>query len=290
MKKKLNFPLGMLLLTIAFIIGGNIDESYAQKTKKERVRLTVDYVKIMNGEIYFDIKAGARVDNQNVEVSNIELLLTNEFGDEERELGKVVTNMMGKARLKLDGLSALQPDSTNTYTVVVSFKGNDQFRKGSKTVTFKDAQIEAKLIEKDSVNYITAVLRDTESGEPIADQALNVQVQRLFRPLKLGKAFNNTDDEGAIEVAIDDDLPGVDGNLTLEVVLKESDDYGTVKALVEAPIGVPIVDESTFDQRTMWSPRKKTPLFLLIFPNLITFGMWGFIIYFIVNLFKIYKS
>ncbi len=74
---------------------------------------------------------------------------------------------------------------------------------------------------------------------------------------------------------LEEGIPGVDGNLTFEVVLKESDDYGTVKAMVNAPIGIPIVDESTFDERTMWSPRNKTPLFLLIFPNLLIFGMWG---------------
>jgi len=288
MKNQLNFPLGVLV--IIFLMGFYGPETYAQKAKKDKIRLTVDYVKIMNGEIYFDIKAGARIDNQNVEVPNIELSVTNEIGDEEKDLGKVVTDMTGKTRLKLDGINAIEPDSSNTYTVVVSFKGNDKFRKASKSVSFKDVQIEATLIEKDSLHYISAVLKDTESGDPIADQPLHVQLQRLFRPLPIGKQLNMTDEEGAIRVKIDDDLPGVDGNLTLAVVLKESDDYGTVKAMINAPIGVPIVDESTFDQRTMWSPRKKTPLFLLIFPNLITFGMWGFILYFVVNLYKIYKS
>ena len=54
---------------------------------------------------------------------------------------------------------------------------------------------------------------------------------------------------------------------------------------VNAPVGIPIVDESTFDERTMWSPRSKTPFFLLILPNLLTLGIWGFIIYLINNLF-----
>jgi hypothetical protein len=76
----------------------------------------------------------------------------------------------------------------------------------------------------------------------------------------------------------------------IEVVLNESDTYGTVKALVNAPVGTPIVDESTFDERKMWSPRSKTPIFLLIFPNLLIFGIWGLIIYLFVNLIKISKA
>ena len=38
---------------------------FAQKAKKDKVRLKAEYVKIMNSEIYFDIKATAKVDNQN---------------------------------------------------------------------------------------------------------------------------------------------------------------------------------------------------------------------------------
>ena len=76
-----------------------------------------------------------------------------------------------------------------------------------------------------------------------------------------------TDDNGSIIVAVDNDIPGINGNLMIEVTLSDSDSYGTVKALVKAPYGTPIVEESTFDKRTMWSPRNKTPLFLLIFPN-----------------------
>ena len=82
----------------------------------------------------------------------------------------------------------------------------------------------------------------------------------------------------------------MNGIIDLEIVLYESDNFGTVKEIVSAPIGIPIVDESTFDQRTMWSPRNKTPLFLLIVPNILTFCMWGFILYFIINLFKIKNS
>ena len=74
------------------------------------------------------------------------------------------------------------------------------------------------------------------------------------------------------------------------MVLNDSAEFGTVKAIVNAPVGIPIVDESTFDERTMWSPRSKTPFFLLILPNLLTLGIWGFIIYLINNLFKINKS
>ena len=198
--------------------------------------------------------------------------------------------MEGESRFVLKNLNDIKPDSTNTYNLGISFKGNDSFKKASKSISFKNADIKAKIIAKDSINYITATLIDVSTDSPIIGESLDVQVERLFMHLRIGEEFNKTDENGTILVKVDNDIPGVDGILTIEVVLNDNDIYGTVKDLVVAAIGIPIVDESTFDQRTMWSPRNKTPLFLLILPNLIIFGLWVFIIYLSLNLFKIAKS
>jgi len=206
------------------------------------------------------------------------------------EIGKVTTNMDGVNRYVIKSLEAIRPDSSDTFNMLISFEGNDLYKKTSKSISFKDALIYAKIITEDSVNYVTAKLLDASTGTPIENQSLTVQVKRLFMPLGIGEELNYTDKEGSIRVPVEDNIPGIEGNLTFEVVLNESEVYGTVKTLINAPIGVPIVRESTFDERTMWSPRGKTPFFLLVFPNLITIGLWSFIIYFIINLFKIAKS
>jgi len=275
----------VLVFSVCFL-----STAYAQKVKKNKVRLKVQYVKVMNEGVYFDIKAGAKVNRQNIAVSNIDIIVYNEIDDAKIKIGKATTNMNGENRFKLKNLDAIKPDSTGTYNFIFSFKGNDTFKKASKSISFKDATIDAKLITKDSVNYISAVLKDVSSDSLLSNNPLTIQLQRLFKPLFIGEEFNITDEDGTILVSIEEGLPGVDGNLTFEVVLNESEEYGTVIAIVNAPIGKHIVDESTFDQRTMWSPRNKTPLFLLIFPNLLIFGIWGLIIYLITNLFKINKS
>jgi len=290
MRDQLKFYHVYLALVFVCLLNACSNKVSAQQVEKNRARIAIEYVKIMNTEIFFDIKVGARVNKKSVRISDIELTVSNEFEDEELELGKVTTNMDGESRFVLKGLDAIKPDSTNSYTVVVSFKGNDLYKKASKSISFKDAIIQAKMVAKDSVNYMVASLQDATTHSPIPGQNLQIQVERLFRPLVLGDPFNKTDEDGSIRVPIEDNIPGVDGNLTLEVVLLEHDDYGTIKAIVNAPIGVPFVEESTFDERTMWSPRNKTPLFLLIFPNLITLGMWAFIVYLTINLFRIVKS
>ena len=289
MKNRTKFRLVFLvLLGLLFTIG--FQNLYAQDAEKNRIRLGADFFKIMDAENYLEIKATARIQKRNTGVPNIPISVYYEFEDEKVILGNTTTNMEGESRFVLKNLNDIKPDSTNTYNLGISFKGNDSFKKASKSISFKNADIKAKIIAKDSINYITATLIDVSTDSPIIGESLDVQVERLFMPLKIGEEFNKTDENGTILVKVDNDIPGVDGILTIEVVLNDNDIYGTVKDLVVAAIGIPIVDESTFDQRTMWSPRNKTPLFLLILPNLIIFGLWVFIIYLSLNLFKIAKS
>lgn len=290
MKDQINIRFVFLILLSVFMFNIGSSSLYAQKAKKNKARINAEYIKIMDGEIYFNIKASSRIKKQTVPVSNIELSIYNELDDERIELGKTTTNNKGETRFSLKSIREIQADSSSTYNILISFKGNESFKKAKRSISFKNADLTAEIITKDSVNYIAATLTEGNTKNPIADQSLTVQVQRLFKPLRIGEEFNNTDENGSIIVPIEDGIPGVDSILALEVVLNESDDFGTIKVIVHAPIGTPIVDESTFDQRTMWSPRNKTPVFLLIFPNLLIFGIWGLIAYLIVNLFKLSKS
>jgi hypothetical protein len=271
-------------------VSGSFEILNAQDAKKNSVRLKADYIKIMDGEIYLNIKATSRIDKQNIDVPNLDLVIYNELEDEEILLGNTKTDLKGQAKFLIDNLNTLKPDSSYTYNLSVSFKGNDDFKRASRSVSFKNAAIKAELIRKDSINYIKATLSDINADSLLVEKLLLIQVQRLFSPLKIGEEFNFTDENGTIFVPVEEGIPGLNGNLNIEVVLADSDDYGTVKAILKAPIGKPIVEESTFNERTLWSPRNKTPIFILLFTGALIFGTWGVIIYLITNLFKISKN
>ena len=290
MKNQLNFRIIFLALISVFVFTTSFYEVHAQNAKKNKVRLKAQYIKIMDGESYLDIKATSKINKQNVQVSGIDIVVYNELEESQIKLGAITTNMKGEGKFVFKNLNSIQTDSSYIYNILLKFKGNESFKKAKKGISFKNADITAKMVLKDSINYIKAKLSDPLTNNPIIEQDLTIQVQRLFGPLILGEEFNTTDDDGAIFVAIEEGIPGVDGILTFEIVLNDSDDYGTIKALVTAPIGTTIVDESTFDDRTMWSPRNKTPIFMLIFPNLLIVGIWGLIVYLIINLLRISKS
>lgn len=276
--------LGIFLLPILF---GDVN---AQEVEKTAVRLKLDYTKVMDGQSYLDIKAIARIDGQMTDVPDISLEVYYEFEEEEFPLGTTKTDMNGKSRFLLPSLKEIKADSSNTYTLGIGFNGNDLYKRASKTVEFKDAKIATTLFTKDSINYIQAILTDVFLNEPIAEQSLRVQVKRLINPLRIGEEFNYTDENGTVIVPVEYGIPGIDGQLTLEVVYPDSDEYGTVKAVVEAPYGVPVIKDTTFNERTLWGPRGKTPYFILIFTIFLIVATWGPILYLIRNLYKISKS
>ncbi len=279
-----------LIFISAAFFSSAFNKIYSQDDEKHRIRLKADYFKEMDGDNYVQIGAISKIDKETISVGNIELSIENEYYDDIIELGSVKTNMNGESKFLIKEFDQLKADSNNVYNLNIVFKGNDTFKRASKSISFKDAIIKANLITKDSINYVNSTLIDKATDSIIEGESLVVQVNRLFRPLIIGEPLNYTDETGSIMVPVEDGIPGVNGILTLEVVLKDNDDYGTVKKSFDAAIGVPIKDESTFDDRTMWSPRNKTPLLLLIIPNLLTFSLWGIIIFLIFNLYKIYRS
>ncbi|MGI9546629.1 MAG: hypothetical protein ACR2MM_05305 [Flavobacteriaceae bacterium] len=259
------------------------------QSKKNRVRLSADFVNIMEGEAMIEFKATSRIDKTTQPVAAITIDVYDEGAGQEVELGQANTDPEGKGKFVIDDLNQLHADSTGTYTLGLRFKGNDSFRKLGKSITFKHAVLNAGVIVKDSINYVRATLTEADTI-PIVGESVTVYVARLFRPLRLGEEFNFTDDSGTVIVPIEEGIPALEGKLELIVELFESDSYGTVKAHIEAPIGTPIELDKTHDARSRWASRSQTPLIILFFTLFLILGSWGLIIYLIRNLFSISKN
>lgn len=258
--------------------------------KKERLRVRAVYTKIMNGPVHLDLSTSARIDRSNVDVPNIPLEIYYEVDGEEFPLDEVTTGPGGNVRYTLENLGEIRPDSTGLYILGASFDGNDSFRRASRSVEFRDAAINASLEQRDSISYVSATLSDVALDSLVEDALIKVQVKRMFKPLRLSEDLLMTDADGSILVEIPPDIPGKDGNLDIEVVIEDNETYGTVKSELQAPVGTPIVVESTWDQRALWARGSKAPLFVLFFTGALVIGSWGIIAYLVVNMFKIAKS
>ena len=283
---KINRPLlqGISCVLLLFYIQTGLAQD------KERLRLSTSYTKVMDGPLYLDFQTSARIDKTNITVPDAELEVYYEVDGQEFPLGTTTTGPDGKGQFALEGLEAIQPDSTGLYILGASFAGNETFRRASSSVEFRDALLIASLVQKDSLNFIEATLKDKALDSAIADALIKVQVTRMFKPLVISEEFLMTDESGRIMVAIPGDIPGKEGNLAMEVVIEENDTYGNVKAMLDAPVGTPIVHSSTYDQRTLWGRSSRTPFFILFFTGGLVFGSWGLIFYLLFNLYKIAKN
>ncbi len=259
--------------------------------EKNRVRVSLGYTSVMPAQAALTITAKYRAEEGIVAAPGLDFEVFRVLeADSLVPEGSTRTNADGEAVFQLKKLQSIQPDSSGTYTYRVVSLEHPDFSEALKDVSFREALLDIRISTADSIPQLTANLVDAYSGVPLEAMPLKVKVQRLFRPLRIGEEFYMTDGDGSITVPVEPGIPGLDGLITLEVVLTESDDYGSVKALVETPLGDPIKNLSTFNKRTMWSPPSKTPLLLLIVPNLLILGIWGVIVFLIFNLFKIHKS
>lgn len=256
--------------------------------EKTKLRVSAGYQKVEGLESYIRISAKFKGLESVEPAEQVEFEVYQLTGEDSlRMVGKAVTGAKGIAKFGLDSLNpAVAGDGVLRFKIAI--ENNERFLDAEWDLRINEAHLSARVETVEDMHFISATLTDL-NGLPLRDQPLRIQLQRMYAPLLIGEESYNTDESGSIRVPVEERMPGIDGILTYEVLLNESEDFGTIKALVTAPIGVPIVDQSTFDQRTMWSPRSKTPTYLLLFPNAIILGVWIPLIALMLNVYRISK-
>lgn len=268
----------IIILILAFVVS---PYKVNAQDDKQSLSITLTYHKITGGDSFLKIATSFKGDNGWQDAANVPFEIINT--DNESSLGKGITDMHGKAKFIFPkGF----PAAENNIELRVS--EHPIYEDTAESLYFKDINLKAALITNEESKQITATLLDVD-GNPIVDEGLKVQVKRLFKGLNVGEDTYYTDENGMIVADIVEEYKSFDGNLIFEVTLEEHDEYGTVKYQMPVDFGISGTDLSTFDDRTMWSPANKTPLFMLIFPNLVLLGIIGVFVYLIMNLIKISK-
>lgn len=274
-----------LLVFICFTLIALSTTVINAQSKKQKARVSVQFNKIDDLK-FLKITAKFKKGKKYKPAAGLDFKVYNEFeNDSLVYLGDITLNKKGLGEFNL---SKIFEDNRDQYTFRVIHKESSKFKKISKSTTVKLANLSVEIKFKNEEPVIVAQLTDT-GDIPIENAELKVNLQRFFAPLTIGKEVYFTNEKGIINVPITEKMPGLNGKLNYEVILEDSDDYGTIKTLILTDIGEPIKDLSTFDQRTMWSPPNKTPKFLLIVPNLIIVGVWAYLFILLFNLFRISK-
>ena len=279
------------LLAIISIPGFSLHASQADE--KASVRIDLNYFKMGEDSSYLTVEVRTRQERQYIPVQGV---IINLFLNEETKsgmMGNITTDHNGKGTFILPDKFYLAKDTLTTMNFMARLKADPNYQDRITSLLIKNALI--SVIHEDSLKQVSARLVEKDSfGNPVPVEGADIKfyVQRLFSRLPVGEDFNFTDENGEVTIDFPKDLPGdASGNIELIVGLEENDDYGNVFIKNILPWGSDSLKHAdTYGQRTMWSSRDKTPVFLLIFPNLILLAVWGIIAYLIVQLIKISKD
>ncbi|MEP6675465.1 MAG: hypothetical protein ABJA78_09925 [Ferruginibacter sp.] len=205
-------------------------------------------------------------------------------------------------------ISKTSTDETGKSTVVIQPRLQSQWNNGSKhnfiavldenstTLEITKAKIVMDTVTADGIRTINVKIMFLENNAwvPASDVELKIGVSRSGSSiLSAGEEGTyTTDSTGAVSVEFKrDSLPGDEkGNLTLLAKVEDNELYGNLLIEKKVPWGSAFVNNGNFfDQRTLWSTRFRTPLWLLAMAYGILIIVWGTIIYLVLQIVRIKK-
>ncbi|HEY6503810.1 MAG TPA: hypothetical protein VIZ28_07550 [Chitinophagaceae bacterium] len=212
----------------------------------------------------------------------------------ENSIATVTTDENGKAKSfippSLKGVWEANP--SHVFLAVAAGKEEE----AAAELEITKAKIEIDTVSDGGTRSITVqVMRYENDGwVPANEVEMKVGIQRLGGILSAGEEeLYTTDSSGVISVELNkDSLPGDQkGNIVLVAKVEDNDQYGNLLVAKTVPWGIATnTDSHFFDQRSLWSTRFRTPLWLLFMAYSIVIGVWGTIFYLVWQIVKIKKA
>jgi len=259
--------------------------AYAQE--KVSPRLDIAYFQRDSAARYLSIKVRKKIGKRFEPVAEADVNVFLEISGENVPLGKIASNAKGEGKILLSADVITSMNDLDEYSFYAEIPETDSLEEVTEYLVIKPSRMRVETNDSDSSIRVMLESKTDGNWEPFEGAELAVFIQRRFGKILIGEEFNITDENGAVELTFDTEIPGDEnGSLTLESAIEDNDELGNVYATTNKRWGTPMVAADKFDRRTLWSTRDKTPWWLLVFPNAMIAGVWGVIIYLILLIFK----
>lgn len=152
----------------------------------------------------------------------------------------------------------------------------------------KKAKINLSFENRDSVNICKVYVSSGDSA--VKEVSVKLFIQGMFSQLQIGRDAA-TNEEGIAVFTLSKDIRA-DGNGKIIVIAKIEDDgnYANTETKAQITWGIKkVVPDSGSLPRSLWASRERAPVYLIIVANLIILGVWGTLIYVIVQVVKLKK-
>lgn len=209
----------------------------------------------------------------------------------ENLIGNILTDNEGKAKVFVPPSLKAAWDAAGTHNFIVK-EGEEEI---ISDYAITKSMLTIDTASEDGVRTITVTAMKWEKNKwiPASDVEMKIGIERQASILSAGTTETyTTDSAGKATVELKrDSLPGdVNGNYTLAARVEDNDLFGNILVEKNVPWGVPTtIDTNFFNIRALWTTRFKTPYWLLFMAYSIVIGIWGTLIYLIVQMVKIAK-
>lgn len=294
MKKKNNNIL--LAVAMIFFFAISFGAFSQEDSAKNEFVLNLGYYMNNNKIVY--LMANAKIKNdgkfQPVKGAAINFYLNTE--SDSTLISKVATDKNGLAKAVIPASLKKNWDANATHTFLAISETDKNFES-----TTAEAAITKSIITIDTVNdgetrsiNVSISSFDGKDWIPVPDVEMKIGISRSLGGIVSAgdEETYTTDSTGTATAAFSkESLPGDEkGNIVLIAKVDENEQLGNLIVEKTVPWGVAFSPDNTFfDQRTLWSTRFRTPLWLLFMAYSIVIGVWGTIIYLIFQLVKIKK-
>lgn len=152
----------------------------------------------------------------------------------------------------------------------------------------EDANVSLSFSDENNDKTIVAKATD-KNGDAIEELELYFFVKRTFSLLPIGDVFNETDEEGIVEIEFPNDLPGdTEGNLIIITKIIESDLYNDLTLETTKKWGIPVeITDSQDEKRSLWAAAANAPLTLVVSVSLMIIAVWSIVWYIVFILYTI---
>ena len=284
-----------VVISLVFLLGISIDTIRAQDSVTPKTELSISYFLPVNKVPYLEVNTRKKVGRKFEAVKNIPVDVYFNETEPNNLFGKVITDSIGKGRIGLPPSFKNNWDSLETFKFLARSEPPAGQEPLNADITIKKAILTIDTTSTDGIRMVTAALKEKIGNDwvPVKEIDIKLGVKRLGGNLSVAdKDFYTSDSIGISTAEFKrDSIPGDQkGIITLVAEVDDNDTYGnliTEKTVNWGKVAAP--RNNFFAQRTLWSVRSKTPMWLLLSVWSIIIGIWGTIIYLVFQILKIKK-
>ncbi|MND65120.1 hypothetical protein D3C80_564820 [compost metagenome] len=284
--------IGFIVLALCLITFSVQSQS---KAAKGTIQIYLAYSQFNNDLPVIKVSTKTKKDQKFMPVDGVEVNLFFNSETASNFMGRVKTDIHGNGSLSLPVRFKTQWDSMANFKFIGTVTQNSRFDDQSSELEITKAKIELKLDVVDSTRNIHAkVLAFHPDSGWVAQPEIEIKliVRRMLSDLKATEEESyTTDANGEVSGEYNlSNIPGdMQGNILVGAKMDENELYGTLVAAKPVKWGIRVEPDNSFAKRSLWATRDKTPLWLLIFPNIIIISVWGIIFYLIYQIIKLKK-